>query len=197
MSDYHYTLKDIEKRTGLPFNYLARCSSQFADLFFDHQYRTSSSNNKTLFNENGALVFDRIKQLRSEGLNRPEIRAKLEEELPNEKNVTVPTLPNQPSNRTRLDMDSMLKYLVEALEKQHHIVLQAKDETIAELKEKQLLLTDGRSVEEVRSEWQRKRENAGTRTALLSELRKLQSRWWLKKTKRQREIVKALQDLDE
>ena len=73
-------------------------------------------------------------------------------------------------------------------------VIQAKDETIRQLKNNLLLLTAGRSVEEVHAERKKARQCKKRRQELLEVLDRLNGRWG--KRKRRKEILSQLRELE-
>ena len=90
-----------------------------------------------------------------------------------------------------------------ALTESHKAALNAMDETIEAQKEaiqslkKELLsLPDGRTVKEIKEEWNKQREHAQLRVDLFGELDTLQRRWFFDKPRRQKQIVQQLKDLD-
>ena len=195
MSEYHYTLKDIQKRTGLPASYLARCSSDFAVLFLDRGYRTNGTNNTTLFNENGALVFERIKQLKEKGFNRPQVLRKLEEELRNQTQGASETLPNEQPTSGNSDFLAAQQLAIDAVKVPYEKAIAALQGQVAELKEKEQLLTDGRSVEEIRAAQERLKKYNEQRSQLINAMLENERKFW-SSSKIRRTCLTKLKELE-
>ena len=88
--------------------------------------------------------------------------------------------------------NSLNEKLLNALLDSHERALQAKEETIREQREQLAFLTDGRSVDEIRAERERRHLSLQRRLELLEEC-SIKSKWFA--GKRQREIIQELKQI--
>ena len=178
MSDYIHTIDDVQQRTGLRKDYLERISALLSPLLLDLEFRKNGEKNRALYNTNGFYVFDRVKELNEAGLNRPQIVKKLEKELRNSDQTTGETRGNEQPNSSYTDIIALQQFLREAISEPYREVIQALKGQVAELREKQELLTDGRSVEEVRKEREMLKKYNEERARIIDDLIKNENRLW-------------------
>ena len=178
MSDYIHTIDDVQQRTGLRKDYLERISALLSPLLLDLEFRKNGEKNRALYNTNGFYVFDRVKELHEAGLNRPQIVKKLEKELRNSDQATGDTRGNEQPNSSYTDIIALQRFLKEAISEPYKEVIQALKGQVAELREKQELLTDGRSVEEVRKEREVLKKYNEERAKIIDDLIKNENRFW-------------------
>ena len=187
MSDYIHTIDDIQQRTGLRKDYLERISAMLSPLLLDLEFRKNGEKNKALYNTNGFYVFDRVKELHEAGLNRPQIVKKLEKELRNSSQASGETRGNEQPNSSYTDIIALQRFLKEAISEPYKEVIQALKGQVAELREKQEFLTDGRSVEEVRKEREMLKKYNEERAKIVDDLIKNENRFWpSRKVRRER-----------
>ena len=178
MSDFTYTIDDLQQRTGLPKDYLERISAKLSSLLLDLDFRKNGEKNRALYNTSGLFIFDRVKALHEAGLNRPQIVKKLEQELRNSNQATGETPGNEQPNSSYTDIIALQRFLKEAISEPYKEVIQALKGQVAELREKQELLTDGRSVEEVRKEQEMLKKYHEEKTKIIDDLIKNENRFW-------------------
>lgn len=178
MSDYIHTIDDVQQRTGLRKDYLERISALLAPLLLDLDFRKNGEKNRALYNTNGFYVFDRVKELHEAGLNRPQIVKKLEKELRNSDQATGETRRNEQPKSSYTDIIALQQFLKEAISEPYKEVIQALKGQVAELREKQDLLTDGRSVEEVRKEQEVLKKYNEERAKIIDDLVRNENRFW-------------------
>lgn len=188
MPEHIYGIEHIEERTGLSRKYLDRCSSRLRRVLGAH--RIQGEKNKYFYNDNGLVLFDRIKQLKEEGYSLTNI----EEILENEQRSTVESERHTPENEQRnVTGNGFNEKLLNALTDSYKDALQSKEETIGELRKQLQFLTDGRSPAEIRAERERWHQSLKHRRELLDEWDSLKGKWFVRK--RRREIVDELRQL--
>ena len=60
------TLKEISKQTGLSPNFIRLCKTKLNDILNPYIHR--GNKNKLLFDESAVMLFDKIRNLKEEGL---------------------------------------------------------------------------------------------------------------------------------
>ena len=161
-----YTLEDIASHTGAKVE-LLRNFYQDLKLILE-PLSSRGDKNRLYFDASGFKVFEQAYQLKTQqGMTRPEIKRKMEEELLNNSQTEGETLPN--SDKTEAiplfileKLEEVNNKAFEAERRSYLPQLEAKEHVINSLKGSLNLLTDGRSLEEVRkdAEVKRKRKNA-------------------------------------
>ncbi len=165
----YYTLIDVQKRTGLSVptlrKQLAVCRAILAPFI------KKGSRNKLLFDSNALIIFDKVKQLREEGMSLNQIKKELDIEF----NKVI----NQDSN-SKNEMNKQLapemKLFVELQEKFNKEIKNANErvleleKTNSILKEQIKLLTDGKSPEERLYDFKVQAEKERTLEILFSKL---------------------------
>ena len=201
---YHLTVKDIRKHTGLTINFIRRCLKEMPAVFTPHTAR--GENNTLLFDDNVYPLFDRIKQFKEQDkLTLPEIKKRLNyepmkpDDLPDK--LPSQTLSNRPikpyetvsesSERGQNIIKELYERLLEERDKSYQILLNEKQQVIDSLKGSLNLLTDGRSLEEIRKEAEVKKKR---KTEILDRLEELEGRWFKRQEKAA--LLQELRDLD-
>ncbi|PIQ27239.1 hypothetical protein COW36_24970 [bacterium (Candidatus Blackallbacteria) CG17_big_fil_post_rev_8_21_14_2_50_48_46] len=202
--EHPYSLRDIQKETGLKYDFLRRIVKEIPELADAHAVK--GMNNALFFDTNGLICFREIGKMKELGYTVPTIKEQILTSLPNQvKKLQNPPTERQPNTDTQGE-HVLLKLLetAQANERENYkLTLAAKDalieqqeRTIRALDSGLKLLTDGRSPEDVRRDIQEKeRELAALRLTtlkreeqgreyrrLLQELSKL--RWYQSKKRR-------------
>lgn len=76
---FNYTIKNIEKDTGLKYSFIRKCLNQMPDIFAPH-YQKGGQDNTIALTHGGVLIFRRINELKGQGISLPFIHQKLIEE---------------------------------------------------------------------------------------------------------------------
>lgn len=162
--DYDKTVQDIIDYTGLKYDYIRKCLSKFSNIFEPHIKR--GDKNSILFDSSSLQIFDQIKQMKEKGFTLNIIEEQLSDlNTLKTDNENIQT----PHNLKQTDyFEIMIQEVKDANKsalnaKEQTIqakdeVLKAKEEYIKSLESKILLITDGRSPEELRQEQKRKEE---------------------------------------
>ena len=158
------TINDIIDYTGLKYEYIIKCTKELDGVL--KPYIQRGDKNSLIFDSNALKIFDRVKQLKEGKQSITSIKVQLESELnktPKDTQNSTSNLINDTQNMQESELTKLLinkleeanKKSFESLEK----VLQGKDEVIAvqrrenqELKNQILLITAGKTPEEVRAE---------------------------------------------
>ena len=188
MPEYMYGIEHIEERTGLPRKFLDRCSSRLRRVLDPH--RIQGKKNKYFYNNSGLFLFDRIKQLKEGGYSLKNIEETLESEQGSSGESSQQTPESEQEHNPG---NSLNEKLLNVLVDSHERALQAKEETIGELKKQLQFLTDGRSPDEIRAEREHLQQALQRRRELLEEWDSLKGKWFV--SKRRREIVEELKQL--
>ena len=188
MPEHIYGIEHIEERTGLPRKYLDRCSSQLRRALDPH--RIQGEKNKYFYNDNGLVLFDRIKQLKEGGYTLANIAETLESDRASTVENSRQTLESEQRNSTG---NGFNEKLLNALTDSYKDTIKAKEETIGELRKQLQFLTDGRSPDEIRAERERRHQSLKHRRELLDEWDSLKGKWFV--GKRRREIIEKLKQL--
>lgn len=83
----YHTIKDIAKHTGLTVNFIRRCISTMRDIFKPHT--SKGFNNTVVFDDNGLVLFDKIKQLKTDRLTLPAIKQRLSPDKPDSQTLST------------------------------------------------------------------------------------------------------------
>lgn len=135
MSNHRHNYKDVEKTTGLEPHYVRRLMKSAPSVREKHTAKGSSG--AILFDDNAIILFQRVAEMRSKGNSTKTIASYLEQELaPQTKTSSTPDV-SEPKPLTEI--------MFKALQEAHK-------ETVNELKQRIMLLTDGRDPAEVRRE---------------------------------------------
>lgn len=157
-----YSINDLADYTGLKIDFIRKCTKYFEDIL--EPYTDRGDKNSIMFDSNALIIFDRVRQMKEKGLNIKAIGDYLEDELAAaEKEERSKQESSQATN-----MKEYFEMLMREIKESHRTTLEAKDETIYTqksqintLESKILLLTDGKSPEELKrkqEEEERKRE---------------------------------------
>lgn len=226
---YQYSNNDILQRTGLKPDFINHCNSKLGDLL--RPFRIKGDKNKLLYDDSGLRLWDAIKQHKERGENIRQIREVLErivrpdsqttESTSKPTSQTFQTNPQtsqgtageRVAGQTQAFIDAFLQIERDhrkEIDERHEEVRAALRGHIQALKDQMLLLTDGRTPEEVRHELKqavrdraelarlqeaREKEQGRRdhREALIAELEQLTG-WG--KAKRRREILTKLKKLE-
>jgi len=200
-----YGVDDLVRRTGLARKFIQRCNAELANVL--DPYRMTGENNKFLYNSSGLFVFDEIARLKSNGARMADIRQHLSSDL-GKPGSRMETLEEVAETRRAGEAPTASEEVRDAYER----VIEAKDETIritreagerlvsekaaqVEVLQQQVrLLTDGRTIEEVRAEKKERRARHTRRVTLLANLRETKG---LFQTRRRAQLIHNLSALDD
>lgn len=149
-----HSLQDIINYTGLKPDFLRKAIKELEQIL--NPYTARGDKNALIFDSNSLVIFDRIKQLKENDYSIQMIKEKLVAELNIKTKTESETLQNNHQNTQE-------NFLYKELKEMNNRLLVAKDETIQTQKEqikslesKILLITDGRSPEQVKQEYMNK-----------------------------------------
>lgn len=154
---YNYSTKDISELTGLPYRFVLDCVKESQDIF--NQVSTRGEKNSLLFDSNGLKMFEHVKTLKDKRMGIKAISESLKSiYINNDKQMKtdIQTSENkfQTEEQTGVTKE-LLKQLNEANSKALGALeqtIQSKEKMIKLLENQMLLLTDGRSPDEVQAE---------------------------------------------
>lgn len=155
-----YDINEIAKRVNLETAFIRKCLKELKPFLEKHSQRGES--NKILFDDNALILFDRIGQMKAEGLAIPEIKKQLEKGMQTETPKTtkgIQTDVNQLLNKVFDLQEELLKekdrFSIEQEEKNKRII--ELEQATASLKTELRLLTDGKTFDEKKQEWEEER----------------------------------------
>lgn len=117
---YNKTIQDISEYTGLKYDYIRRAIFKMEAIF--EPYINRGNKNTILFDSDRLEIFDRIKNLKSQGLTLKSIKKHLEKEL----NISNTVIETSIITENNSDMKTMLKEFQEVTK----VALHSKDQTI-------------------------------------------------------------------
>lgn len=117
---YNKTIQDISEYTGLKYDYIRRSIFKMEAIF--EPYINRGNKNTILFDSDRLEIFDRIKNLKSQGLTLKSIKKHLEKEL----NISNTVIETSIITENNSDMKTMLKEFQEVTK----VALHSKDQTI-------------------------------------------------------------------
>ena len=212
-----FTIKYIADDTGLSIPYIRKCLEQLDEILKPHY--TKGACNKIQFSQNGYIIFDQIKQLKAQGLNLTAIKERLEQSLKEckqgetvEQNLLNPTqisasdinLFNKlfEEKEERLKEKAKYQELIMDLERRHLKEKEEYQQQISEfqqvsthLKGQLLYLTDGKSPEEVKQQWQQEHMDKQRIAWILKELENLEGIFSVVNYFKRKKLYKELKDL--
>ena len=117
---YNKTIQDISEYTGLKYDYIRRTIFKMEAVF--EPYINRGNKNTILFDSDRLEIFDRIKELKSQGLTLKSIKKQLEKELNLNNTVIETSIITENSS----DMKIILKEFQEVTK----VALHSKEQTI-------------------------------------------------------------------
>ncbi|MCO4782826.1 MAG: hypothetical protein KC646_10930 [Candidatus Cloacimonetes bacterium] len=189
------SISDICNYTGLKEPFVRRVIRECKELLVEYFRR--GDNNSILFDDNGLTVFDRVKQLKQDGASLHEIKARLTEEMSkSDEKVQIDDgldTPDKSSNKSEAVKPDIRPFWYDELQQAQNIAIEAKEdllngkqEVINQLKQQVLLITDGRSQEEIRLDKQKEQQKLSNeqdlridRIKLVGEIKALEGRYFV------------------
>lgn len=117
---YNKTIQNISEYTGLKYDYIRRAIFKMEAIF--EPYINRGNKNTILFDSDRLEIFDRIKNLKSQGLTLKSIKKHLEKEM----NISNTVIETSIITENNSDMKIMLKEFQEITK----VALHSKDQTI-------------------------------------------------------------------
>lgn len=155
--NYPNTIQSIISYTGLSYSFITKCLKAMPEIFDTYSIR--GDNNSILLDNNALVIFDKIKQLKEKGYTIATTKLELMKNLNKQEKTEVENSGNQEESSTSLVLVKALENSFSELLKAKEEVIKTKDEVIEshkrevlELKNQILLITDGRSPEQIRNE---------------------------------------------
>ena len=198
-----FTIEELHKRTGLPVHFIRNCVKSFKDVLEPHIKR--GEYNSLLFDNNALIIFDKVKQLKEQGLSLKEIQKQLNE-ISNTKET--PLKHSQTGTDRDLKDEIIELHQQNAKDRENHFQEKlAYEHQLAELKqEKSLLereklvlenslklLPEGKPPEVIKSDWEKSQSRHLEISNLLSRLEELEGKSF--KGKERRQLLRRLREL--
>jgi DNA-binding transcriptional MerR regulator len=201
-----HEINDVIKYTGLKDKFIRKCLTMFKDILEPYVHRGTF--NKILIDDSGLVLFDRIRQLKEEGLSIPQIQKRLSKSLEGGQSRktevskvretgrgTGKTIKQITETETYQTFFADLQNKIEQLhtevkeEKDKRLQdIQLKHETIREL-ERGLatastalkLLPEGKSPEQIRADYDNERRRKEKLHKLTEDIKNINTLRWRKK----------------
>jgi DNA-binding transcriptional MerR regulator len=196
-----YSIKELAKRTNLDISFIRKCKNTFKQIIDPHIQR--GEKNKLLFTDNALIIYDRIAQMKSEGLSIPEIQKQFKQDFKTvQTDISKDVQATQTMDKELLDKifelqkqlsEEQAKRYVECKEKDQHIV--ELENLSTHLKSQLLYLTDGKSPEEVKQQWQQEQLDKQRIAWILKELESLEGIFSVVNYFKRKKLYKELQGL--
>jgi DNA-binding transcriptional MerR regulator len=174
-----FTIDYIAKDMGFTIPFVRKCLKQM-DAVFKNCYKKGEFN-RIYFNQNGYVVFDQIKQLRATGLKIEAIKTHLENQL---KHSQTPSFTDINTEQTAVNQIPYDLNIINKLFEEKEARLKDKEESQERIREleqlaehlqgKLLYLTDGRTPEEVKQQWQQSEMDKQRISWLIKEIESLE-----------------------
>ncbi|MBF0231086.1 MAG: hypothetical protein HQK63_16070 [Desulfamplus sp.] len=206
-----FTIDYIANNMGLTVAFIRKCLKNLDSILKPHYNRGDS--NQIIFTESGYIIFDQIKQLKEKGLNINTIKEHLERQLNSDMQREDKAIYDDIANLTSTDINLLKKLyeekearLKERLEHQQRIFqlehLSQHQQRINELehlsdhlKGQLLYLTDGKTPEEVKQQWQQEQMDKQRVAWILKELENLEGIFSVVNYFKRKKLYKELKDL--
>lgn len=196
-----YSIKELAKRTNLDISFIRKCKNTFKQIIDPHIQR--GEKNKLLFTDNALIIYDRIAQMKSEGLSIPEIQKQFKQDFKTvQTDISKDVQATQTMDKELLDKifelqkqlsEEQAKRYVECKEKDQHII--ELENLSTHLKSQLLYLTDGRTPEEVKQQWQQEQMDKQRIAWVLKELESLEGIFSVVNYFKRKKLYKELQGL--
>ncbi|MDQ1254949.1 MAG: hypothetical protein QG646_4219 [Euryarchaeota archaeon] len=196
-----YSIKELAKRTNLDISFIRKCKNTFKQIIDPHIQR--GEKNKLLFTDNALIIYDRIAQMKSEGLSIPEIQKQFKQDFKTvQTDISKDVQATQTMDKELLDKifelqkqlsEEQAKRYVECKEKDQHIV--ELENLSTHLKSQLLYLPDGKSPEEVKQQWQQEQLDKQRIAWILKELESLEGIFSVVNYFKRKKLYKELQGL--
>jgi len=204
-----YTIEQIQDLTGLKYDFLRKCLKHLRDIL--RPYEERGEFNRLLYNPSGLIVFDKIKQLKEEGLSIPAIKKRLENtDLPTQttqhQQSQTPPKTDQPQNLLNQFYDLQIIHKQELKEEREKTEranreIREKEETINQLKIQYhsldsaiKMLPEGKTPEQIRQQWEQEKNKKAEIALLLFELKTLGPLRFIRRKKIFKELEKLTRD---
>lgn len=210
------TIKQLSHQTGLTVSYIRKCLDYLANVVTPYTHR--GTHNAILLDSNGLVIFERVRELKQDGLALPDIKAVLEKEFETgalvvpRRGEPTPKTSERQENQVLNELLSMQARLTDEMtarldDTRHHArELAEKDKEISDLERKNEVLSmslrmlpDGKPPDVIRSEYDEQRRKLSEKAHREQEaahlLAELQQSLGLFQGKKRRELLKQLETL--
>ena len=199
-----FTIDYIEKNTGLSDSFIRKCLKQLDTILKPHYNKGEF--NQIQFTQSGYVIFDQIKQLKAQGLNIVAIKKHLENELagtqtyPNTTKTSNINIVEHPLNHLSADMNLFNKLFEEKEARlkeraEHQQRIMELEHLSDHLKSQLFYLTDNRTPEEVKHQWQQEQMEKQRIAWILKELENLEGIFSVVNYFKRKKLYKELQGL--
>jgi DNA-binding transcriptional MerR regulator len=158
-----YSIQELSKRTNLDISFIRKCKNTFKQIIDPHIQR--GEKNKLLFTDNALIIFDRIGQMKNEGLSIPEIQKQFKHDFQTvqtgvSKDVQTGVQAAQTVDKELLDKIFELQKQLSEEQSKRYLECKERDQKIFELEtlnhhlaDTLKLLPEGKTPEQLKQEW--------------------------------------------
>ena len=175
-SEFVYSLQDIVEQTGLDRKWVDRFYEKFPHLLA--LYRKKKENNKIFYNQSGLAVWMQVTEMKAAGNAPTAIGKMLDHEMGNVREVVESGGETSRKNAGTVQESGVSQMWADKLEKAWKTAWETERKRSEALESKMLLLTDGRSVEEVRTARERLKKYNEQRSQLINAMLENENKWW-------------------
>jgi len=195
-----FTIYELSNNTGLKVDFIRKCLKSLKP-FFD-SYLVRGDNNSILFDSNSLVIFDKIKQLKEEGLAIPEIKIKLDQAFQGDQpDIIKPIKTDIKSDQSLHNFQVKIYELYEQIseEKEKRIKeSNEKNDIISRLEKEKThlestikLLPESKSPEQIKDDYEKNQKRKREIAKLIGELKSIGTFRFIKRKK----LIKQLEEL--
>ena len=176
-----YSIKELAKRTNLDISFIRKCKNTFKQIIEPHIKR--GEKNKLIFTDNALIIFDRIAQMKKEGLSIPEIQKQFKHDFKTvqtgvSKDVQTGVQAAQTVDKELLDKIFQLQKQLSEEQAKRYLECKERDQKIFELEtlnhhlaDTLKLLPEGKTPEQLKQEWHVEQEKKDKALKIVAKLK--------------------------
>jgi len=176
-----YSIQELSKRTNLDISFIRKCKNTFKQIIDPHIQR--GEKNKLLFTDNALIIYDRIAQMKQEGLSIPEIQKQFKHNFQTvqtgvSKDVQTGVQAAQTVDKELLDKIFELQKQLSEEQSKRYLECKERDQKIFELEtlnhhlaDTLKLLPEGKTPEQLKQEWDIEQEKKAKALKIVAELK--------------------------
>jgi hypothetical protein len=193
-------INELSSRIGFSVVFIRKCLEKLGDILAPYTQRGEF--NRILFTSNAVVIFDKIKQLKDDGLSLPEIRRSLEKDLRTNRKTGGEDSEQTPDKSDKnSDTFSQLIELYQRVNDEKEKRIKDRDEATQrildlEKQNQQLTLTlkllpEGKSPEELKQAWEEEQKRKREMALVIGELKNL----GILRFRKRKMLLQRLEDL--
>ncbi|MGD9733577.1 MAG: MerR family transcriptional regulator [Desulfamplus sp.] len=176
-----YSIKELSKLTNLDISFIRKCKNTFKQIIEPHIQR--GEKNKLIFTDNALVIFDRIAQMKKEGLSISEIQKQFKHDFKTvqtgvSKDVQTGVQAAQTVDKELLDKIFQLQKQLSEEQAKRYLECKERDQKIFELEtlnhhlaDTLKLLPEGKTPEQLKQEWHVEQEKKDKALKIVAKLK--------------------------